>query len=38
VEAYILAPKAELYDLDRDPGELTNLIEQEARRARCAPA
>ena len=31
---YILAPKAELYDLDRDPGELTNLIEQEAARAR----
>jgi len=31
---YILAPKAELYDLDRDPGELTNLIEQETARAR----
>src|SRR5207302_771420 len=31
---YILAPHAELYDLDRDPGELTNLIAREPARAR----
>src|SRR5262245_59072699 len=31
---YILAPRPELYDLDRDPGELTNLIDQESSRAR----
>src|SRR5207249_298705 len=31
---YILAPRAELYDLDRDPDELTNLVEREPARAR----
>ena len=31
---YILAPRPELYDLDRDPGERQNLIEQEPARAR----
>ena len=31
---YILAPKPELYDLDRDPGELHNLVDAEAGRAR----
>jgi arylsulfatase A-like enzyme/cytochrome c-type biogenesis protein CcmH/NrfG len=35
---YILAPKAELYDLDRDPGELTNLVERETARARAMRA
>ena len=35
---YILAPNAELYDLDRDPGELTNLVEREAARARAMRA
>jgi choline-sulfatase len=31
---YILAPKPELYDLDRDPGELRNLVDAEPARAR----
>src|SRR6185295_444772 len=31
---YILAPKPELYDLDRDPGELRNLVDEEPNRAR----
>jgi arylsulfatase A-like enzyme/Flp pilus assembly protein TadD len=31
---YILAPRPELYDLDRDPGERQNLIDQEPARAR----
>jgi choline-sulfatase len=31
---YILAPKPELYDLDRDPGELHNLVDAEPARAR----
>jgi tetratricopeptide (TPR) repeat protein len=31
---YILAPKPELYDLDRDPGELTNLVDRDEQRAR----
>jgi arylsulfatase A-like enzyme len=31
---YILAPRPELYDLDTDPGELSNLIGQEPSRAR----
>lgn len=31
---YILAPRPELYDLERDPGELENLAEQEPVRAR----
>jgi arylsulfatase A-like enzyme/Flp pilus assembly protein TadD len=31
---YILAPKPELYDLDRDPGELRNLADAEPARAR----
>jgi arylsulfatase A-like enzyme/Flp pilus assembly protein TadD len=31
---YVLAPRAELYDLDRDLGELTNLAEREPARAR----
>src|SRR5262249_44453618 len=35
---YILAPRPELYDLDRDPGELTNLAEQESSRARAMRA
>jgi len=35
---YILAPKAELFDLDRDPGELTNLVEAEPARARAMRA
>ena len=35
---YILAPNAELYDLNRDPGELTNLAEREATRARAMRA
>jgi tetratricopeptide (TPR) repeat protein len=30
---YILAPRPELYDLDRDPGELKNLIDAEPARA-----
>jgi arylsulfatase A-like enzyme len=35
---YILAPRAELYDLDRDPGELINLVEREPARARALRA
>jgi len=35
---YILAPDAELYDLDRDPGELTNLVDREPARARAMRA
>jgi arylsulfatase A-like enzyme/Flp pilus assembly protein TadD len=31
---YILAPRPELYDLDRDPGELKNLVDEEPKRAR----
>jgi arylsulfatase A-like enzyme/Flp pilus assembly protein TadD len=31
---YILAPRPELYDLERDPGERDNLIEREPQRAR----
>jgi len=31
---YILAPRPELYDLDRDPGELKNLADAEPARAR----
>ena len=31
---YILAPRQELYDLERDPGELRNLAETEPARAR----
>jgi arylsulfatase A-like enzyme/tetratricopeptide (TPR) repeat protein len=31
---YILAPRPELYDLDRDPGELQNLVDREPQRAR----
>ena len=31
---YILAPRPELYDLDRDPGELKNLADAEPNRAR----
>lgn len=31
---YIQAPRAELYDVSEDPGELNNLIEQEHHRAR----
>lgn len=31
---YILAPRPELYDLERDPGELHNLVEREPARAR----
>jgi arylsulfatase A-like enzyme/Flp pilus assembly protein TadD len=30
---YIQAPRPELYDLDTDPGELTNLLEREPARA-----
>ena len=35
---YILAPRPELYDLDRDPGELHNLIDAEPARARAMNA
>jgi choline-sulfatase len=35
---YILAPKSELYDLSRDPGELTNLIDAEPTHARALRA
>jgi arylsulfatase A-like enzyme/Flp pilus assembly protein TadD len=35
---YILAPRPELYDLDRDPGELRNLADSEAARARAMRA
>jgi arylsulfatase A-like enzyme/Flp pilus assembly protein TadD len=31
---YILAPRPELYDLDRDPGELKNLANEQPARAR----
>ena len=31
---YILAPRPELYDLARDPGELENLVDREPQRAR----
>ena len=31
---YILAPRPELYDLEQDPGEQRNLVEQEPARAR----
>lgn len=31
---YILAPRPELYDLERDPGERENLVEREPARAR----
>ena len=31
---YIIAPRPELYDLDRDPGELKNLADAEPNRAR----
>ena len=31
---YILAPRSELYDLERDPGERDNLIDREPQRAR----
>ena len=31
---YIIAPRPELYDLDRDPGELKNLVDAEPNRAR----
>lgn len=31
---YILAPRPELYDLERDPGELRNLVGEEPARAR----
>jgi choline-sulfatase len=35
---YILAPRPELYDLDRDPAESHNLAEQEPARARALRA
>ena len=35
---YILAPRPELYDLDRDPGELANLVDREPARARAMRA
>ena len=35
---YILAPRAELYDLDRDPGERVNLLDREPARARALRA
>jgi arylsulfatase A-like enzyme len=35
---YVLAPRAELYDLNRDPGELLNLVEREPARARALRA
>jgi arylsulfatase A-like enzyme/Tfp pilus assembly protein PilF len=35
---FILAPRPELYDLQRDPGELTNLIDAEPARARAMQA
>jgi choline-sulfatase len=35
---YILAPRPELYDLDRDPAEMTNLAEREPARARALRA
>jgi len=35
---YILAPRPELYDLARDPGELTNLVDAEPARARALRA
>ena len=35
---YILAPRPELYDLERDPGETNNLAEREPARARAMRA
>ena len=35
---YILAPRPELYDLDRDPGERHNLVDAEPARARAMNA
>jgi choline-sulfatase len=35
---YILAPRPELYDLERDPGELHNLADAEPERARAMRA
>ncbi len=35
---YILAPRPELYDLERDPAETTNLVEAEPARARAMRA
>ncbi len=35
---YILAPRPELYDLSRDPGELTNLVDRDPQRARALRA
>ncbi len=35
---YILAPRPELYDLDRDPGEVHNLIDAEPARTRAMNA
>jgi arylsulfatase A-like enzyme/Flp pilus assembly protein TadD len=35
---YILAPRPELYDLERDPGERQNLADQEPARARALRA
>ena len=35
---YILAPRPELYDLDRDPGERQNLVATEAARAQAMRA
>ena len=35
---YILAPRPELYDLERDPGELRNLADDEPARARAMRA
>ena len=31
---YIMAPRPELYDLDQDPSELRNLVDEEPKRAR----
>jgi len=35
---YILAPRPELYDLEKDPGELRNLVDAEPARARAMRA
>jgi tetratricopeptide (TPR) repeat protein len=35
---FILAPKPELYDVDRDPGELRNMVDAEPARARALRA